>query len=222
MLRRAAQFIGDIVRQADLVLLGLCCAASVYGLIMIASATNYLDTRRHVAVQGVALLIGVILYFLMSMVDLTELVKKWKWILPIGLGLILLLITPLGYESNGNRAWLHIPGIPVNIQPAEIVKLAFILLLAYQLTWLKENRDLKSVKSILMLGGHLVAITGLYYVISSDMGSALVYAFIFLCMAFAAGVAARWFVIASAVQALLFSCSGRRRNCPNICWTAFA
>ena len=195
MLRRAAQFIGDIVRQADLVLLGLCCAASVYGLVMIASATNYLDTRRYVIVQGVAILIGIILYFLVSMVDLTELAKKWKWIFPIGLGLILLLITPLGYESNGNRAWIHIPGIPMNIQPAEIVKLAFILLLAYQLAWLKENRDLKSIPSVLMLGGHLLIITGVYYVISSDMGSTLVYAVIFLCMAFAAGLAARWFII---------------------------
>ena len=33
---------------------------------------------------------------------------------------------------------------------------------------------------------------GLYYVISSDMGSALVYVCIFACMAFAAGVALRW------------------------------
>ena len=37
---------------------------------------------------------------------------------------------------------------------------------------------------------------GLYYVISSDMGSALVYIFIFAAMAFVAGVAARWFIIA--------------------------
>lgn len=196
MFRRTTGIFGDIVRQADPVLLGLCCAATAYGMVMITSATRFLDTYRHVIVQGAAALIGIVLYFLASMVDVTELVKKWKWILLFNIGFILLLKTPLGVEVNGNRAWLDIPGIPVNIQPAEIVKLTFILLLAYQLVWLKENKDLKSVASIAMLGSHLILVVGLYYVISSDMGSALVYVFAFAAMAYAAGVAIRWFVMA--------------------------
>ena len=196
MFRRTTGVVADIVRQADLVLLGLCCAATAYGLVMITSATRFLETYRHVIVQGAAALIGIVLYFLVSLVDVTELVKKWKWILLFNVGFILLLKTPLGLDVNGNLAWLDIPGIPVNIQPAEVVKLTFIILLAYQLVWLKDNRDLKSTSSILFLGGHLMLIVGLYYVISSDMGSALVYIFIFACMAFAAGTALRWFVMA--------------------------
>ena len=196
MFRRTTGVVADIVRQADLVLLGLCCAATAYGLVMITSATRFLETYRHVIVQGAAALIGIVLYFLVSLVDVTELVKKWKWILLFNVGFILLLKTPLGLDVNGNLAWLDIPGIPVNIQPAEVVKLTFIILLAYQLVWLKDNRDLKSTASILFLGGHLMLIVGLYYVISSDMGSALVYIFIFACMAFAAGTALRWFVMA--------------------------
>ena len=196
MFRRTTGVVADIVRQADLVLLGLCCAATAYGLVMITSATRFLETYRHVIVQGAAALIGIVLYFLVSLVDVTELVKKWKWILLFNVGFILLLKTPLGLEVNGNLAWLDIPGIPVNIQPAEVVKLTFIILLAYQLVWLKDNRDLKSTSSILFLGGHLLLIVGLYYVISSDMGSSLVYIFIFACMAFAAGTALRWFVMA--------------------------
>ena len=196
MFRRTSGIIADIVRQADLVLLGLCCAATAYGLVMITSATRFLETYRHVIVQGAAALIGIVLYFLASMVDVTELVKKWKWILLFNVGFILLLKTPLGLEVNGNLAWLDIPGVPVNIQPAEVVKLTFIILLAYQLVWLKENRDLKSVPSIMLLGGHLLLIVGLYYVISSDMGSALVFMFVFACMAFVAGTALRWFVMA--------------------------
>ena len=196
MFRRIADLIGDILGQADLVLLGLCCAATGYGLLMITSATRYLETYRHVIVQGAAAVIGIGLYFLVSMVDVAELVKKWKWILLFNIVFILLLKTPLGWEVNGNLAWLHIPGFPVNIQPAEIVKLTFIILLAYQLVWLKEHQDLKSVPSIMMLGGHLLLIVGLYYLISDDMGSALVYIFVFACMAFAAGVALRWFIIA--------------------------
>ncbi len=196
MFRRGTGVFGDIVRQADPVLLGLCCAATGYGLLMITSATRFLETYRHVIVQGAAALIGVVLYFLISLVDITELVKKWKWILLFNMGFILILKTPLGVEVNGNRAWLDIPLLPVNIQPAEIVKLTFILLLAQQLVWLKENRDLKSIPSIAFLAGHLALIAGLYFLVSSDMGSALVYIFAFAAMAYAAGVAIRWFVIA--------------------------
>ena len=199
MIRRAAFFIVDLARKADMVLLGLCCAATAFGLVMIASATNYLQSGRHLLVQGIAALLGIVLYFVVAQIDLTEVVKKWKWIFGFNIGFFLLLKTPLGFESNGNLAWLHIPGFPVNIQPAEIVKLTFILLLAQQLVWLKDNRDLKSIPSIAMLGGHLALVVGLYYVISSDMGSVLVYVFAFACMAFAAGVALRWFVLTIAV-----------------------
>ena len=61
---------------------------------------------------------------------LPELVKKWKWILLFNIAMILVLKTPLGAEVNGNLAWIHIPGFPVNIQPAEIVKLGLVLYLA--------------------------------------------------------------------------------------------
>ena len=81
------------------------------------------------------------------------------------------------------------------MQPAEIVKLTFIIVLAKQLAWLKENRDLRSISSIVMLAAHFGVIFALYYKISSDMGSALVFLFIFACMCFVAGVALRLFLI---------------------------
>ena len=81
------------------------------------------------------------------------------------------------------------------MQPAEIVKLTFTLVLAKQLAWLKENRDLSSIPSILFLGVHFGVIFLLYYKVSSDMGSALVFLFIFICMCFVAGVALHWFAI---------------------------
>lgn len=196
MLKRIKESFLDILRQADWLLLCLCCCASVYGLVMVASATNYIGSRKMVIVQACAIALGVCIYFLMSQIDLTEAAKRWKWLLGFGIGFFLLLKTPLGIENNGNRAWIGISGFPVNIQPAEVVKLTFMLVLARQLVWLKEHRDLRSLKSILFLGGHLLLMVGLYYVISSDMGSALVYVFIFACMAFVAGVAIRWFVIA--------------------------
>ena len=184
-----------------MVLLALCCTATLFGIILIFSATRYRDSNRYVIVQSVALLLGIALYVALSMVDVEILVKRWKWIVAFNVLLILLLI-PFGAEEGGNRAWLKFPFLPVSIGPAEIVKITFTLLLARQLEWLREEkRDLKSFRSALSLGGHLVLLCGLYFVLSSDMGNALVFVFIFLCMAFVAGVALRWFALAFGVCA---------------------
>ena len=205
MLRRIRDLFNDVLRQADLLLLALCCGASLFGILMVTSATRYMHTNRYMLVQTASLLIGVVLYLVVSQIDVGELVKYWKWIFLVGVAFILLLLTPFGVEGNtGNRAWLEFPFLPVNIQPAEIVKLTFILVLAKQLSWLKENRDLKSIPSVAMLAVHFGVIFVLYYKISADMGSALVFLFIFACMCFVAGVALRWFLIGGGAAALLF------------------
>ena len=198
MNRRSRGFLIDVLRQCDYILLGLCLVCSAFGLVMIASATRYMSSMRYVAVQAAATALGVILYILMSSVDLPEMTKKgWKWILLANFVLILLLRTPFGAaDDTGNRAWLKFPFLPVMVQPAELVKIGYILLLAKQLDWLKkEKNDLKSIKSMAFLGGHFLILFGLYYVISSDMGSDLVLLFIFMCMCFVGGVALRWFVL---------------------------
>lgn len=205
MFRRSRDLFSDMLRQTDLVLLALCAAASLFGILMVASATQYMHTLRLVKVQSVALLLGVVLYLLVSQVDLNDLAKYWKWIFLLGIGVILLLATPLGIEDNtGNKAWLEFPFLPVKVQPAEIVKLTFTLVLAKQLVWLRENRDLRSIPSILFLAAHFGVIFLLYYKISSDMGSALVFLFIFACMCFVGGVALRWFVIGGLGGGLVF------------------
>jgi len=179
MLRRIRELFNDVLRQADLLLLALCGGTSLFGILMVASATRYMHTNRLVLVQAAALVLGVLLYLVVSQIDVGELVKYWKWIFLVGIGFILLLATPLGIDGGtGNRAWLEFPFLPVKVQPAEIVKITFILVLAKQLAWLKENRDLRSVTSIGMLAIHFGVIFVLYYKISSDMGSALVFLFI--------------------------------------------
>ena len=204
MWNRLKAILADFIQQADLVLLGLCCAATLYGMVLIASATHYMDTSgmsgmmRYVGVQGVALLLGLCAYVFMSMIDVEIVLKKWKWVLAFNIVFIGLLLTPLGVggATTGNQAWLKIPGIPFQIGPAEIVKITFTLLLAKQLEWLREEkRDLRSFPSAAMVAGHTLLLMGYYVVISGDMGNALTFFFIFLCMSFAAGFALRWFAL---------------------------
>ena len=40
MWNRLKAILADFIQQADLVLLGLCCAATLYGMVLIASATR--------------------------------------------------------------------------------------------------------------------------------------------------------------------------------------
>ena len=206
-MQRVRELIRDILRQTDLVLLALCCTAGAYGILMIYSATRYMNDLHLVLVQTMAALLGIVLFFLVSMVDLNELMRKkgWLWLFLIGVIFILLLKTPLGRADNtGNRAWLRFPFLPFMVQPSEIVKLTLILVLAWQLVWLEENRTLKKVPDVMFLGAHLMVLFGLYYVISSDMGSGLVFIFIFVCMCFVAGVAKRWFIAGGLTAAAAF------------------
>ena len=196
MVSRLKAILADFFQQADLVLLSLCCISTLFGMVLIFSATRYLESNKYVIVQGVAMLLGICMYIFFSMVDLEVLLKRWRWILAFNVLFILLLLTPFGASEGGNRAWLRFPFLPVSIGPAEVVKITFTLLLAKQLEWLREEkRDLKSLPAAVMAGGHALALCGLYFVVSGDMGNGLVFLFIFICMAFVAGFALRWFAL---------------------------
>ena len=200
MWNRLKAILADFIQQADLVLLGLCCAATLYGMALIASATRYLNIGgivRYVGVQGAAMVLGICAYIFMSMLDLERLMRRWKWLVAFNVVFIALLLTPFGVSDNtGNTAWLKFPFLPFSIGPAEVVKITFTLLLAKQLAWLREEkRDLRSFSSAFAVAGHTLALLGWYVVISKDMGNALTFFFIFLCMAFTAGFALRWFAL---------------------------
>lgn len=200
MLNRLKATLADFIQQADLVLLGLCCTATLYGIALVFSATRYMAPAtglRRMIIQCSALGLGVCVYIFFSMLDLESITRKWKWILAFNVVFILLLRTPLGVAGNtGNRAWLKFPLIPFQIGPAEVVKITFVLLLAKQIEWLwEEKEDLKSFRSAFFVAGHTLGICGLYFLVSHDMGNSLVFLFIFLCMAFVAGFALRWFFL---------------------------
>ena len=196
MFQRIRDFILDIFRQADLVLLVLCCAATAYGMLEITSATRYMGTWKYLIIQGAAAVLGVVAYLVMSAVDIEELSKGWKWMLLGNVVLILLLRTPLGVDDGtGNRAWLHIPHFPISMQPAEIIKIMFTIVLAKQLVWQREEWKFNSLRSVAFLGAHILGLVGLYFLASRDMGRALVFIFMFVCMAFVAGIKVRWFAL---------------------------
>lgn len=195
----------EFFHKGDLLLLGLCTAASLYGLLLIFSATRYIGGYRNIIVQSAAIALGILVYIFLSSVDFelfTE--KSWKLLLIGSLGFILLTLTPLGLNVGGNRSWLSFPGFPVNIQPAEIAKLSFVLLFSLQCTRLQE-RGISRPGSVFQLVGHTGLMCAAIAVASGDFGMALTYLIIFVVVSWSAGVKKRWFLLAILLSAgLLF------------------
>lgn len=189
-------------QRGDKLLLILCLMLSAYGVVLIYSATRYTGSVRSAIVQIVSILIGVFLYILLSSVDFAVFTQKtWKFLLPFSIAFVLTTRTPWGVEVNGNRSWIKPPGFPTTIQPAEVVKLSFILLLALQFSRQREKHSVSSIPSILASAGHTLFMCALIAVASDDLGMAMIYGLIYVIMAWSAGVKARWFVFAFAVVA---------------------
>ena len=186
----------DFFHKGDMFLLILCLCASGMGLVLIYSATRYEHTSRYVIIQAVGIVIGVLLYVLLTLVDLRHLTEQTWWgMLLFNVLILLALLTPLGRSAGGNRNWIAIPGFPVNIQPNEIVKLFFVVVLAYQCTKLKENDRLSHPVGVISLAVHTLFFAGLNMVISGDYGMSLMYILIFVVMAWCAGVKWWWFAL---------------------------
>ena len=194
-MKKILPFAKEFVQRADIVLFLLCLACSIFGIVIISSATatNASGSWRFVVVQIAALLIGIGLFVLLTVLDIDVIVDKWPFLVGISV-LLLLILIPFGVDDGtGNKSWLRFFGI--GIQPSEIVKVIYIALLAKHISYLKEYKNLNHVLSIAQLAVHFFLPFAMVIVISGDLGSALIFLFIFAVMLFAAGVKLYWFVL---------------------------
>ena len=190
---RLIGYIKDTVRRADLFLLLLCLFATAFGCLVISSATNAQDSIRYVLVQIGAALIGVFLFFLVSSINSDFFSENRTWLVLLNVVLLLLLI-PFGTDNGtGNRSWLDFPFLPVQIQPAEICKIAYVLVLASVMA--SHQNKPSSFRAVGHLIIHVFLILGLNMVLSRDLGVTLIFVFIFIGMAFAGGISLLWFAV---------------------------
>lgn len=201
VLKKLLPLLRDFVRRADMFLFTMSVICAVYGIIVIASATqSYANgSAQYVIVQTLALGLGVLLFIAMTVIDVDIFAQHWAWLYGLSAALLISLIFFGAQSDTGNNGWLRFFGI--GIQPTEIVKIAFIIVMAKQLSYLKEYKNLNSVTSIAQIVVHFVLMFGLILVTAQDLGSALVYFFIFAVMLFVAGVKIYWFIIGLAALA---------------------
>ena len=203
-MRRYFEELKDFIKKGDMILLILCVCVAGFGVICIASATSadkFGSNFKYIAVQVVSICLGVLMYALVSSIDLDYLSEHRGMMVAFNVFLLLMLISPLGTDNNtGNRSWIDLKVI--SVQPAEICKITYIIINASVMAS-HQNRISHPVSIIHMLM-HLGLLVGLNLALSSDMGVSLIFVFIFIGMAFAGGVSLWWFALAIGGIATMF------------------
>ena len=182
----------EIFKKGDMILLALCAVASVFGIVMIYAATYVEGNTRMIVIQTASLFAGIVVYLGMTALDI-DILAGQRTILFLFNAIFIAMLLVWGIEgSTGNRSWLHFSFLPFNIQPAEVCKLTYIVILAKTMS-IHRNR-VSSLRCVSNITLNMLFIVGEIVVISKDMGVALIFVFIFLVMAYAGGVSGWWFL----------------------------
>ncbi len=193
MIRALRQYVVNAFRSCDKLLLLLCGVTTLFGLLVIASATNYWNTLRYVQMQLFAAIAGVCLYVFISSLNIDG-ASEHRWMLVVVMYAFLLLLIPFGTDNgSGNKSWLDIPGLPFNIQPAEVCKIFFILIIASVMAS-RQNKP-SSPLSVGRSFFHMGAIVILNVLLSDDVGVSMIFVVVYFVMAWTGGVGLIWFAL---------------------------
>lgn len=171
-----------------------------FGLVMIYSASSYEafqsyeDTTYYMKKQLIAIVIGMVLMIIVANIPY----HFWERFALLGyvvaMALVPLVKIPgLGVESHGAYRWIKIPGIGLNLQPAEVAKLCLILFLAVMVCKMgKSVRTMKGFAVMILLPMPVVLEV---YLITKNLSSAIIIMGISVLMVFVASPDYKKFVI---------------------------
>ena len=179
---------------------------AIFGCIMVLSASSVTMISQgqspfsQVSSQILFLVLGVV-----AMAVITNIPVGWyhkqnvvNTMLAVALVLQLAVVV-IGVEVNGNRNWIKLG--PVQMQPSEFSKLAIVMWLAW--VYNRQGDISRSLWRTLFPSIYGVGALILLIMVGGDMGTALVYGFIFLGMMWMAGASRRSMLqIGGAVAAL--------------------
>ena len=159
------------------------------GLIMMFSASfatayyNDGDPLVYIKNQAVYAAAGVVVMFLVSKINYQTFRLLSVPGIVAAILLLVLALSPLGVELNEVKRWVRIG--PIQFQPSEVLKLAFILTFSLHLA--KDESNMNKPLHMLLLCVHGAIPTGLI-ALQGDYGTAIVFAVVFLGMLFAAKI----------------------------------
>ncbi|MBE5884001.1 MAG: cell division protein FtsW [Lachnospiraceae bacterium] len=185
-----------------------------FGLIMIYSASSYEafddfnDGAYYMKKQLIANILGLVAMIVVANIPYHFWERFALFGYVVSVGLILLVMTPLGVESHGARRWIEIPGIGFNLQPAEVAKLCMILFLASLVC--KMGKSVRSMKGFIMMLVVPLPIVLMIWKVTDNLSSAIIVLGIAVFMVFVASPDYKKFIImgllgAAAVALVVFT-----------------
>lgn len=195
----------EFLKGTDLILFFSCLIASAFGSLMVYSATRNealesgIPLGRECLIMVVSAFIGIILCVLISVFDYNSIERI---ALIVGLICLLLILSLFVWgeapEDRPNaRCWLPIiksAAITVYFQPSELAKIGFLVTFSAHLE--KVRHDMNKLLNVILLSLHALIPIGLI-ILTDDLGSAIVFGFMFVGMMFAAGLKFRYFGVAA-------------------------
>ncbi len=202
-MKKLLSYVWQYIRRLDIwliLLTVLACSLSatlIYSLSVNSETqniTNATVNSRTVQIQIIAAVLGLGASAVIALMDYRKFTKLWFLYMPLMLGFTMLTFTSLGtsgLEGADDKAWIDLGFMTV--QPAEFLKIAFILSFSYHCYKTKDffNNPL----NILGLLVHAMIPIGLV-MLQGDDGTAAVFIMIFLVIIFVAGLS--WKYIAGA------------------------
>ena len=176
--------VADYWRECDKMLLTLCFAAGGYGCLAVLSATRSSGSFGDFFMQAAALFLGMVVVIFISGFDYRRLSRFWPLIAALTLVPVLLTFV-IGYApgNTDDKAWLMIAGF--SFQPSELLKIGFIITFSLHLG--SVGADINKFKNVILLAIHGGFPVALIFV-QGDVGTAIIFALMFLSMMFAAGL----------------------------------
>ena len=160
---------------------------------------NALPDENYWSKQIIGLGIALVAFIVVAFSDFRRIVDYAPVFYAVGLVLLLLVVTPLGVEVNGQKAWLRLPAIG-QFQPSEFMKIPTVLMLA-KYFGAKKSGSLTLREFLIgsaIFAGPLIAI-----MLEPDAGQAITYFPIFAAVLFLSGIKVRYVVIAAVAVAIL-------------------
>ena len=161
---------------------------------------NALPGEGYWTKQIIGLVIAVVAFLIIAFNDYRRIIDSAPVFYGAGLVLLLLVLTPLGHESHGQKAWLVLPLIG-QFQPSEFVKIPTVLMLAKYFGARSKTKAL-SIKETLIGGAILAAPVGLI-MLEPDAGQAITYFPILAAMFFLSAIKIRYVIMLLVAGAIL-------------------
>ncbi len=177
------------LRDFDWLTTVLAIAIASFGVWQINNALPF-DNLWSKQIMGIC--IALVAFFVVAFSDYRRIVDAAPVFYGIALVLLVLVLTPLGVEVNGQQAWVRLPVIG-QFQPSEFAKIPTVLMLAKYFGARKGGT--LTIKEVLIGGAIMAGPVGLI-MLEPDAGQAITYFPMFAAMLFLSAIKVRYVIIA--------------------------